>query len=110
MRDLKKQKKISKEAFRRFSTDFGNLDGRESIFRVREARCVFDTLQARKKTRTKIEGEIREGSEAPLTLKSKERSASDLALANLDTTSSNGAIPEFLSIVVSSTESPLYSS
>lgn len=106
MRHLKKQKEISTEAFRRFSTDFGNLDGRESIYRVREARCVFDTIQASKYTRKfseKIESEDMK-SEALLALKSKGRAASDVVSANIDATSSNGAVPEFLSIVVSCTK------
>jgi hypothetical protein len=109
MRDLTKQKKISTEAFQRFFTDFGNLEGRETIYRVREARCVFDTLQPREKTRIRTESKDREGGEALLTPKNKERTTSDGALPNLDATSSNGTTPEFLSIVVSYSGYPFYS-
>jgi hypothetical protein len=106
MRHLKNQKEMSIGAFRRFSTDFGKLDGRESIYRVREARCVFDTIQAPKNAQKyleKFESKDMEGSEALLALRSKGRSSSDGASANLDATSSNSTIPDFLSIVVSCT-------
>jgi hypothetical protein len=106
MRDLMTQKKISKEAFRRFYTDFGPLEGRESIYRVREPGCAFDTLKAYKTTRIKTRSEGSDGAEVLLAPKSKESTAFEMASANLDTSSSNGAIPDFLSIVVSYTEYP----
>lgn len=104
IRDLRKQKKISIEAYRRFETDFGDLDGRESIYRVREARCVFDTLQPRKNLGRKTQSEHGERSEALLALKRKDSTGSDVtSAANLDASSPNGALSEFLSIVVSCT-------
>lgn len=105
VRDLLSQKKISKEAYLKFFHDFGILHGQESVYRIRQARCLFEnherTYQRRAIIRIGTENEDCEKDGTQSAAAGEMDNGYEVDTWDTATINRDGIVPDYLSIVVS---------